>query len=77
MQSGDKGTKDFAFQWRSLLPTPNIKDWIFQSTPYYGSINSYAKCGIYAIAYTGGSTYAGGASENQRYQRPTLYVFSR
>ncbi len=73
MQIADTGSKDLAFQWESLLPTDNIKDWIFQSTPYSGSINSYALFGVYTIAYTGGTTYAGEANEDFRYQRPALY----
>ena len=75
MQIADTGSKDLAFQWESLLPTDNIKDWIFQSTPYSGSINSYALFGVYTIAYTGGTTYAGEANEDFRYQRPALYIF--
>lgn len=74
MNSGDTGTKDASFQWLTRLAAPNIKDWIFNATPYAGPINNNSPRGVYAIAYTGGITYAGSAAENYRYQRPALQI---
>lgn len=72
MNRSDTGTKDTSFQWKSKLATPNLKDWLYQSTPYRGALNSYNAQGVYTIAYTGGTSYAGGSIENFRYMRPAL-----
>jgi hypothetical protein len=46
---------------------------MFHSTPLNSA--AYGTRSVYAITHTGGSTYAGQSRENNRLQRPALYIF--
>ena len=73
MQGADKGSKDTALQWESILPISPYGEWMFHSTPFNSA--AYGTRSVYAITHTGGSTYAGQSRENNRLQRPALYIF--
>lgn len=73
MQGADKGSKDTALQWESILPISPYGDWMFHSTPLNSA--AYGTRSVYAITHTGGSTYAGESRQTYRHQRPALCIY--
>lgn len=73
MAGGYGGSIDAALQWINRLPASPGADFVFQSTAYNDTA-LHGDRSVYAITLGGGTSFAGGAYEKMRMQRPALMI---